>query len=96
MRPWLLAFAGLGVLALLITDAAREAFQRIRDGMTYDEVAALLGQGRLKSRTNGVTTYEWRTPRDETRLHSLIRVGFREGRVVEKARAAIPLPHASE
>ena len=98
MRPWLLAFGGLGVLALALmsTDTARGTFQRIRNGMTYDEVVALLGSGRLKSRANGVTTYEWRTPRDETRLHSLIRVGFREGRVVEKARAAIPIPRASE
>jgi hypothetical protein len=64
--------------------------------MTYDEVAALLGPGRLKSRANGVTTYEWRTARDETRLHSLIRVSFRDGRVVDKARAAVPIPRASD
>ncbi len=91
MTRWLLAFGGLGVLALALlnTDTARESFQRIRDGMTYDEVAGLIGQGRLKSRANGVTTYEWRTLRDEDSRHTLIQVRFRDGRVVDKGRAAI-------
>ena len=98
MTRWLLAFGGLGVLALALmsTDAARETFQRIRDGMTYDEVAALIGQGRLKSRANGVTTYEWRTLRDGESRHTLIQVRFRDGRVVDKARAAIRIRNTSE
>lgn len=98
MTRWLLAFGGLAVLALALmgTDAARATFQRIRNGMTYDEVAAIFGQGRLKSRANGVTTYEWRTPRDGENLHTLIQVRFREGRVVDKARGAIRIPSPSE
>ncbi len=95
---WLLAFGGLGVLALALrnTDTARESFQRIRDGMTYDEVAALIGQGRLKSRANGVTMYEWRMPRDGESRHTLIQVRFRDGRVVDKGRAAIRTRTTSE
>ena len=98
MTRWLLAFGGLGVLALALmsTDTARESFQRIRNGMTYDEVAAIIGLGRVKSRVAGVTTYEWRTPRDGDSRHTLIQVRFREGRVVDKARAAIRIPSASE
>ncbi|MGH2392889.1 MAG: hypothetical protein ACRDGH_05235 [Candidatus Limnocylindria bacterium] len=88
---WLLAFGGLGVLALALrnTDTARGSFQRIRDGMTYDEVATLIGQGRLKSRANGVTMYEWRMLRDGDSRHALIQVRFRDGRVVDKGRATI-------
>lgn len=91
MTRWLLAFGGLGVLALALlnSDSARESFQRIRDGMTYDEVAALIGPGRLKSRANGVMTYEWRALRDGDNRHTLIRVRFRDGRVIDKGRAAI-------
>ncbi|HEY7363787.1 MAG TPA: hypothetical protein VIE37_06745 [Methylomirabilota bacterium] len=98
MTRWLLAFGGLGVLvlALLNTDAVRESFQRIRDGMTYDDVVALIGQGRLKSRASGVTTYEWRTLRDGDSRHTLIQVRFRDGRVVDKARAAIRIQNTSE
>jgi hypothetical protein len=98
LTRWLLAFGGLGVLALALagTEAGRQSFQRIRDGMTYDEVAAMFGQGRLKSRANGVTTYEWRTPRDEDNLYTLIQVRFRDGRVVDKARAAIRVRNTSE
>lgn len=98
MTRWLLAFGGLGVLALALagTEAGRRSFERIREGMTYDDVAAIFGQGRLKTRANGVTTYEWRTPRDEDNLHTLIQVRFREGRVVDKARAAIRVRSTSE
>jgi len=98
LTRWLLAFGALGVLALALmsTDAARESFQRIRNGMTYDEVAAIFGQGRLKSRANGVTMYEWRTPRDGDSRHTLIQIRFREGRVIDKARAAIRISRTSE
>ena len=93
-----LSFGGLGVLALALagTEAGRQSFRRIRNGMTYAEVAAIFGHGRLKSRANGITTYEWRMLRDEDDLHTLIQVRFRDGRVVDKARAAVHLRDTSE
>lgn len=98
MTRWLLAIGGLAVLAVALmgADAGREDFQRIVSGMTYDEVVALIGQGRLKSRAHGVTTYEWRTRRHGDGRFTLIQIRFRDGRVVDKARAAIRMQTTSE
>jgi hypothetical protein len=98
LTRWLLAAAGLAVLAVALigADAGREDFERIYDGMTYDDVVAIIGQGRIKSRTNGVTTYEWRTRRSGDGRYTLIQLRFRDGRVVDKARAAIRIRETSE
>jgi hypothetical protein len=98
LTRWLLAAGGLAVLAVALmgADAGREDFQRIYHGMTYDDVVAIIGQGRLKSRSHGVTTYEWRTRRDGDGRYTLIQLRFRDGRVVDKARAAVRVRETSE
>jgi len=97
LTRWLLA-AGLAVLAVAVmgADAGREDFQRITHGMTYDDVVAIIGHGRLKSRSNGVTTYEWRTRRNGDGRYSLIQIRFRDGLVIDKARAAVRIRETSE
>jgi hypothetical protein len=98
MIRWLLAVGGLGAVALALmgADAVREDYERIRAGMTYDEVVAIIGPGRLKSRASGVTTYEWRRRRADDGRYTLIQIRFRDGRVADKARAAVRIQGTSE
>lgn len=95
----LLRVGGLAVLALALlgADLSREAYDRVQPGMSYGEVASILGsEGRMTSQARGVVTYEWRMGSPVEGRGTVLQVRFRDGRVVDKRRATGRLGRSGE
>jgi hypothetical protein len=61
----------------------RENYNKIRDGMTYEEVKALLGPGEENASGGGVNVMSWK------RGFSVITITFENGRVAAKAQVGL-------